>query len=131
MVERIEVPCPIRIVFEKESIDRTVRKEGLGNGPISAGRKPGGTEIAAADMHGNDHILGFNGKDLVEDLDIFFGNMVQVKTAFGIGFAFIFITEFAPGRIVQLEITAACVVEGQDRFLVGSGNVFKSTASSR
>ena len=92
-------------------------------GSISAGGGPGGAEVAAADVHGNGHIFRFCFQYLVEYVDIFASDLIDINAALGIGFAFLGRAELAPGGIIQLEIAAACGIECFYGFLVSRGKI--------
>ena len=86
-------------------------KENFGNGFITAGTEPGGTEIAAADVHRYRHVGGFGGENLIEARHIKPSHAVDVNAARCVGRAFFRRAEFAPARVVQLQVAAASGVE--------------------
>ena len=115
--------CAVAVVLQEETIYIAVAEQDLCYRLISAGGGPGGAEVAAADVHGNGHIFRFCFQYLVEYVDIFASDLIDINAALGIGFAFFGRAELAPGGIIQLEIAAACGIECFYGFLVSCGKI--------
>ena len=90
---------------------------------IAAGGGPGGAEVAAADVHGDGHVLRLCFQDLVEHIDVLAADLIDVDAALGIGLALLGRAELAPGGIIQLEIAAAGGVERLYGLLVSRGQI--------
>ena len=76
-------------------------------------------------MHGDGHVGRFHFENLVQDCDVLAAHGVDVDAPLGVGFALIGRAEFAPRRVVELQIAAARVVKSPDGFLIGCGDVRK------
>ena len=87
---------------------------------IAAGGRPGRAEVAAADVHGDNHVLRLCFEDLVEHINVLAADLIYVDTALCICLALLSRTEFAPGGIIELQIPAAGSVERLYRLLVSS-----------
>lgn len=52
VLQRFEAACAVGVVFKEESVDVAVAEEDFSDRIVSAGGEPGGSEVAAADVHG-------------------------------------------------------------------------------
>ena len=69
---------------------------------VSAGGEPGGSEVAAADVHGDNHVLRLCFEDLVEHINVLAADLIYVDAALCICLALLSRTEFTPGGIIEL-----------------------------
>lgn len=100
-------------------------EENLRDGLIAARREPCRAEIPAADVHGNRHVRRFCLKGAVDHGDIGTLDAVEIEAACLVCGTFLGITELAPGRVVELQIAAACLVESTDCLLIGECDIFE------
>ena len=110
---KLESARALAVVLEEEAVDGAVREEDLGDGFVAAGGEPRGAEVAAADVHRERQVGGLGGDDPVEDADVAAGHGVDVDAAGGVGGALFSGAEFAPARVVELQVAAAALVERQ------------------
>ena len=57
VAQRFKAACAVAVVLQEETVYIAVAEQDLCYRLISAGRGLGGTEVAAADVHGNGHIF--------------------------------------------------------------------------
>ena len=69
---------------------------------IAAGGRPGRAEVAAADVHGDNHVLRLCFEDLVEHINVLAADLIYVDAALCICLALLSRTELAPGGIIKL-----------------------------
>ncbi len=127
MPQRLKAARPVGVVLQEEAVDPAVAKQDLRHRLVSAGGKPGGTEVAAADVHGDDHILRLGLQGEIDHLHIFFFDFVQVQPARRVSLPLLPVAEFAPRGVVKLQIAAAGIVKRADRLLVGCRNIMIQT----
>ena len=123
VLQRFEAACAVGVVFKEESVDVAVAEEDFSDRIVSAGGEPGGSEVAAADVHGDFHVSWFGFEGEVDHFHVVLFDLVEVEPSCFVGFSLVRIAEFAPGGVVELEVAAACFVEGADGFLVSEGDV--------
>ena len=123
VLQRFEAACAVGVVFKEESVDVAVAEEDFSDRIVSAGGEPGGSEVAAADVHGDFHVSWFGFEGEVDHFHVVLFDLVEVEPSCFVGFSLVRIAEFAPGGVVELEVAAACFVEGADGILVSEGDV--------
>ena len=100
-------------------------EENFCDGLIAARREPCRAEIPAADVHGDRHVRRLCLQCTVDHRDVGTLDAVEVEAARLVCCTLLRITELAPGRIVELEIAAACLIECTDGFLIGEDDIFE------
>ena len=100
-------------------------EENLCDGLIASRGEPCRAEITATDVHGDRHIGRLCLKGTVDHGDIGALDAVEVETACLVCRTFLRIAELAPGRIVELEIATAFLIECTDGLLVCADDVLK------
>ena len=123
VAQRFKAACAVAVILQEETVYIALTEQDLSYRLVSAGGGPGGAEVAAADVHGNGHIFRLCFQHLVEYVDIFASDLIDIDAALGIGFAFLGRAELAPGGIIQLEIATACGIECFYGFLVSCGKI--------
>ena len=63
---------------------------------IATGGRPGRAEVAAADVHGDNHVLRLCFEDLVEHINVLATDLIYVDAALCVCLALLSRTEFAP-----------------------------------
>ena len=95
----------------------------LGDELVAALRDPGGAEIAAAGMHGDRHVGGLAFERRVGHARVDRRQAVGIVAARLRLLALLRIADHRPGGVVELQVTAAGVVEGADRLATGGGDI--------
>ena len=117
----------VGVVFEKEAVDPAAAEENLRDGLVAARGKPCRAEIAAADVHGDRHVRGLCLQCTVDHRNVGTLDAVEIEAARLVRCTLLRITELAPGRVVELQIAAARLVESTDCLLIGKGNVIEES----
>ena len=125
VIERGKSACAVGVVFEKEAVDSAAAEENLRDGLVAARGEPCRAEIAAADVHGDRHVCGLCFQCTVDHRHVGTLDAVEVEAARLVRRTLLRITELAPGRVVELQIAAASLVESTNCLLIGKGDVLK------
>src|SRR5215470_1992647 len=121
--QRPEAAGAVGVVFEEIAVDIDLAEQTLGDELIAALGDEGGAEIAAAGMHGHDHIGGTAGQCQVRHLRIVRGQTIGIVAARLGMLALLRIADHRPGGVVELQVAAAGVVEGADGLAIGHAHV--------
>ena len=127
MLQGFEAAGTVGIVFEEEAVDMAAAEEDFGNRLVAARGKPCRAEVAAADVHRDRHVRRLCFKRAVDHRHIGALDFFQIKAARLVCLAFLGIAELAPRRVVELEIAAACLVEGANGLLISESDVLEKT----
>jgi len=123
IAQRLEAAGALGIIFEEIAVVIGAGQHGLRHRLVAAGRDPGGTEIAAADMRGDGHVGRPLRDRIVDDPGVDFLQAVGIVAALA-GFLQLFLrAEIGPHRIVELKVTAAGIVKCLDRLAVGLAEI--------
>ena len=110
--ERGEIAGAVGVVLQEEAVVVRTAEQHLGHGLVAAGGEPRGAEVAAADVRGDGHVGGLCLKDAVDRVYVALRHLVDVDALGGVRLALGRVAELAPAGVVELQVTAAQVVEG-------------------
>ena len=102
VAQRLETAGTVAVVLEEEAVHVAVTEQDFRYRLIAAGGRPGRAEVAAADVHGDNHVLRLCFEDLVEHINVLVTDLIYVDAALCVCLALLSRTEFAPGGIIEL-----------------------------
>ena len=102
VAQRLETAGTVAVVLEEEAVHVAVAEQDLRYRLIAAGGRPGRAEVAATDVHGDNHVLRLCFEDLVEHINVLAADLIYVDAALCICLALLSRTELAPGGIIKL-----------------------------
>src|SRR6267378_689130 len=117
--QRLEAAGAFGIIFEEIAVVVGAGQHGLRHRLITAGRNPGGAEIAAADMRGDGHVGRPLGDRIVDHTGIDFLQAIGIVAVLARLLQFILRAEIGPHGVIELQIAAAGVVERLHRLAIG------------
>src|SRR3984957_18653531 len=121
--QRREIAGAFVVIFEEKAVDLHFIEQDVGDRLVTALRDPGAFEIAAAEMHRNDHVAWSIADRIIHEPTIEARQGVGIVAARLGRFADRRIAEIGEIGVVELEIAAATLGEIGDLVAIGGGEI--------